>query len=106
MLESSNIVLVYFNCRGMAHTLRMLMLEIGAPFEEVHIPTCGTIPDFLKPYDITLRKIPCIIDGHTTIPQFFPAMKYLCKKFGRSDMLGTSLYAQVIATTCRPKSMK
>lgn len=96
MLQSSNIVLVYFNCRGMAHTLRMLLLEIEAPFEEINIPICGTIPEYLRPYGISLCKIPCIIDGEIMIEQLFPAMKYLCKKFNRMDMLGSTLYSQVL----------
>lgn len=95
MNENSNIILVYFNCRGLAHILRMLLLEIGVPFEEAHIDSNGSIPEHIRKHNITLCMVPCIVHEEVVAAPVLPAIKYLCNRYNRMDLLGTDLVSQV-----------
>lgn len=106
MDAETQITLVYFKCRGLAHTLRMLLLEIGHPFQEINIPFNGDIPDSLKQYNISLCMIPCLIDDGFVVDQLIPCIKYLCRKFNRLDLLGSDIHTQVCTVSRRPNFQK
>lgn len=73
----------------------MLLYEIGVPFQEAKIDFNGTIPEHLRKHSITLCMIPCIVHGEVVAAPLFPAIKYLCNRYNRMDLLGRDLVSQV-----------
>lgn len=96
MNENSIAYLVYFNCRGVAHYYRYVIYEIGLPFEEIHIGNDGLIPESIRHFNITLADIPCVIYEGRVIKELYPTIRFLCRKFGREDLLGVTLREQVL----------
>lgn len=44
---------------------------------------------------INLNNIPCLIHEGKVISEYFPMLKYLCRKFNRTDLFGRTIQHEV-----------
>lgn len=93
--KPTNLSLVYFEARGLAQLIRMVLFEIGTQFEETFITMNGPIPEHLKDLGIETNKVPCIICEGKLVCEIFPVIKFLCRKYERIDLLGKNIKDEV-----------
>ena len=88
-MASENMKLGYWNIRGLAEPLRMMLHYAEMEFEDV-LYECGNAPDFDKScwldvkFDLGLDfpNLPYLIDGDVKITQTIPILHYLGMKTG------------------------
>ena len=74
--------LVYFDIRGRAEPIRLLLEEVGAPYEEHQITMEGW--GAIRA-DTPFRRLPIYREGDLEIPETFAILNHLGRKF---DLLG------------------
>lgn len=81
--KSDKLSLVYYNSRGLCQIIRYVLLVIDIPFNEIFIEMNEKIPKSLSDLGVDLSKVPCILSEGKAICDFFPIMKFLCRKYHR-----------------------
>jgi glutathione S-transferase len=97
-MEQQGPLLIYYNARGTCQIIRSVLLEIGIKYDEVFVDCQGHIPYELTDlgYKFTVKELPYLIHNGLVINEVFPIIKYLCVKYNRVDLLGTSVPDSVL----------
>jgi hypothetical protein len=103
MEDSSPLLLIYLNFKGMAHVTRHLLCFLGVPFIDVlldrleeqrkTLPAC--VFDTLKGLKIDKTLLPVVVHEGIVVEELFPIMCYLCRRFDREDLLGKDFCQKV-----------
>ena len=98
--------LVYWKMRGAAQIIRNLLEYLQQPYKETNI-------DMPKVMDVkaichAMHSLPILKDGDFTIVEVVPIAKYICRKFGRLDLLGETAFdeAKIEETLIRQLQFK
>ncbi|VFV19696.1 glutathione s-transferase mu 5-like [Lynx pardinus] len=86
-LSESTMVLGYWDIRGLAHAIRMLLEFTDTSYEEKRY-TCGEAPDYDKSQwldvkfklDLDFPNLPYLVDGKNKITQSNAILRYIARK--------------------------
>ena len=84
--------LAYWKIRGEAQAVRLLLSYFGVDFED-YVYSEGDKwfnEDKLK-LDLDFPSLPYLIDGHYNIVESGDILRYVVKKWGKSDLLGKDI---------------
>lgn len=92
-MSTAKMILGYWNIRGLAQPIRLLLTQAGVDFEDKRYPTLGTPPsesnssDWLadknaNTFDLTFPNLPYLIDGDVHLTQTLAILRYLGRKLG------------------------
>ncbi|KYO33155.1 glutathione S-transferase Mu 1 [Alligator mississippiensis] len=81
------VILGYWDIRGLAHSIRMLLEYTGTPYEDKQY-TCGEAPDYdtsqwtneKQNLGLDFPNLPYLIDGKTKLTQSNAILRYIARK--------------------------
>lgn len=109
--ESPKIILGYWNIRGLAQPIRLLLTHVKAEFED-KLYSVGPAPEFDKSawlsekdansFKLDFPNLPYLIDGEVKLTQTLAIMRYLGRKYklvptAEADLVRLELAEQQIA---------
>jgi len=98
-MAAGKIKLGYWDIRGLAEPIRLLLRYVEADWEDV-LYSCGDGPDFDKScwFDnkfslgLDFPNLPYLIDGDVKLTQTFCIMRYIAEKFGMTPATAEEKY--------------
>ena len=76
-----------------ASKIRILLEELGLPYERVEVPLTDARPDWYRRIH-PFGTVPCLIDDQVVVPESNTALRYLADREGRDDLYPTEAAAR------------
>ena len=108
---SSKPVLCYWDIRGLAQPIRLLLTYVGTDFED-KLLSCGPAPDFDKScwfdnkfsHGLDFPNLPYYIDGDVKVTQSNAILRFIARKYNK-ELLGKNETEMALADMMAEESM-
>ena len=108
---SSKPVLCYWDIRGLAQPIRLLLTYVGTDFEDMLL-SCGPAPDFDKScwfdnkfsHGLDFPNLPYFIDGDVKVTQSNAILRFIARKYNK-ELLGKTETEMAMADMMAEESM-